>query len=261
VRKLLGVITAGVLLSGCATTIPVNKDVGSLNMNYQTKEAGAATNLVVAIVSPEFAKNSAAGQQQNPNTFSASSTFDGSYKARLTGAIQSTIEELISKRGFTTKGPFATLDDMNYGDKKSMYLISTPKLTINMDQKQTSIGCKGMVCSEQGEIQIGGELTFKLIEPLTGQSMMTKRIDLTSLTTAKVYVKQWQARVDPASMGGMLAKAQAPESLQDNTDRAMTEAINEFYQKAMTKLDTMLSREEMLSFQADIAQLKALKRF
>lgn len=256
-RKLLGIITAGVLLSGCATNIPVHKDTGTLNLSYQTKETGAPTGLTVAIVSPEFAKNAVAQEPQRTMFI-----FDGSYKGRLTSAIQSTIEELISKRGFTTKGPFATLDDMNYGDKKSVYLISTPKLTINIDNHTISQSCAGMVCTEKGTIQISGELIFKLIEPLTGQSMMTKRIDLTSLTSPKEYIKQQQNnRVEQASLGGMIAKANAPESLQDNTDLVSAEAVNEYYQKAMSKLDVMLSREELLSFQADIAQLKTLKRF
>jgi len=258
-RKLLGVIAAGVLLSGCATSIPVHKDVGELNLNYQTKQVGAPTGLTVAIVSPEFAKNSANGQQQN--YYSANKVFESGYKARLTSAIQSTMEELIAKRGFTTKGPFTTLDEINYGDKKSMYLISTPKLSINVDSKLTSRECSGLVCTEKGEIQVSADLTFKLIEPLTGQSMMTKHIDMASLVTPKSYIQQWQNNVDPTSVSGMIAKAKAPESLQDNTDKSITEAINEFYQQAMSKLDTMLSREEMLSFQSDIVQLKAMKRF
>lgn len=200
-------------------------------------------------------------QQQNQHIYSANSVFESDYKARLTSAIQTTMEELISKRGFTTKGPFTTLDEINYGDKKSMYLISTPKLAISVDSKPTSRECSGLVCTEKGEIQVSADLTFKLIEPLTGQSMMTKRIDMTNLSTPKSYIKQWQNYVDPVSVAGMVAKSKAPESLQDNTDKTMTEAINDFYQQAMSKLDTMLSREEILSFQADIAQLKALKRF
>ncbi|MGZ8256602.1 MAG: HpaA family protein, partial [Gallionella sp.] len=232
-RKLLGMITAGVLLSGCATQIPVHKDVGTLSMNYQTKEVGASTGLTVAIVSPEFAKN-APNSQLGQDGFSANTSFDGSYKGRLVSAIQSTMEELISKRGFTTKGPFTALDEINYGDKKSMYLISTPKLTINLKQERTEGVQKGMVYTEKGEIRIGGELTFKLIEPLTGQSMMTKRIDLSSLIAPKIYTKQYQTSIDPVSVAGMIAKSQAPESLEDNTDRAMTDAVNEFYQQAMT---------------------------
>lgn len=260
--RLLGVMLLGIFMSGCATNIPVKRDVGALDMNYQTKEKGTSSDLVVAIVSPEFANNSASGSEPASTKFSATTSFHTSYEERLTSAIQSTIEEMVSKRGFKTKGPFATLDDINYGDKKSMYLISNPKLTINFDHKMTSQGCEGLVCTEIGQVQIGGELTFKLIEPLTGQSMMTKRINLSNLTTPRNYTRQWQnVYVDQTSLGGMLAKAKAPESMVDNTDKAMTDAINEFYQKAMSKLDNMLSREEMMSFQTDIAQLKTLKRF
>lgn len=270
--RLLGMMLLGIFVSGCATNIPVKKDVGALNLNYQSKVKGASSDLVVAIVSPEFTKNAGNTQPQtnayqNPYLvrdaqFSAASLFDTAYKSRLTSAIQSTIEELISKRGFKTKGPFDTLDDINYSDKKSMYLISQPKLTVNIDQKSTRSSCQGMVCTDKGQLQIGGEFTFKLIEPLTGQAMLTKRIDLNSLTTTREYTKQWQnLGVDQASFGGMLAKANAPESLTDNTDKAVADAVNEFYQNAMTKLDNFLSREEIMSFQADIAQLKALKRF
>ena len=41
----------------------------------------------------------------------------------------------------------------------------------------------------------------------------------------------------------------------------MTEAINEFYAQAMTKIDRYLATEEIMAYQKDIESLKNLKRF
>lgn len=267
-------------ISGCSTVVPVQKEIGSLNLQYQTKENGSSTDMVIAIVSPEFVKsengNAQANQGQQNNLFALMAAQRGSsqpsfsansaafsYQPNLINAMQSTLEEMLSKRGFKTKGPYANLDEINYTDKKTMYLIATPKLVLRFDQKQSGENCTRMICTETGSFQISGELTYKLIEPLTGQSMLTKRIDLSSLAISKEYLRQYQQiRSDSEGIAGTLIdKASAPKSISDNTDKVLVDAINEFFQKAMSKIDSQLSRDEILSFQTDINQLKGLKRF
>jgi neuraminyllactose-binding hemagglutinin len=273
------------LFGGCATHIPVQRENANLNLNYQSSIQDALTGKVIAIVSPEFVRDNEVasmkqagqpGMMPNPYLMSlmagaqtfqkpyANATFQREYQSRLRSAMQGSIEELLSKRGFNTKGPFSTLDDITYGDKKGMYLLSVPKITLFFDEKITRQDCKnrGLVCTVEGDFTITGELLYRLIEPLTGQALLTKRIDLSSLNISKTYHKEFQARNNSNGLdGALIDKAVAPDSLHDNSDRVLVEATNEFFQKAMAKIDSLLSREEMLSFEKDIEQLKSSKRF
>lgn len=282
--KFLSLIAVLSLAAGCATHIPVQKESAVLNLNYHSSTHGEATGKVIAIVSPEFNKDNdvasarqanqpgvvpnpllmamMAAQQSVPRPY-ANTAFQ-EYQPRLRMAMQGSIEEMLSNRGFKAKGPFATLDDISYIDKKGLYLVSLPKITLFFDERITRQECKnrGLLCTVEGNFTVTGELMYRLIEPLTGQALLTKRIDLSGLNISKAYRKEFQARNTSNGLdGALIDKAVAPDVLRDNSDRVLVEATNEFYQMAMAKIDNLLSREEMLSFEKDIEQLKSIKRF
>lgn len=287
INQLKFLLATGVLVisSGCTTHIPVQKESATLDLNYRATTRGAATGKVIAIVSPEFVKDNdtasvrqaaqpgvvpnpylmslMTGQQQVQRPY-ANITFLREYQPRLRAAMQGAIEEMLSSRGFKAKGPYATLDDITYVDKKGLYLVSVPKITIYFDERITRQDCKnrGLLCTVEGSFNVTGELMYRLIEPLTGQALLTKRIDLSGLNISKTYRKEFQARTHSNGLdGAVLDKALAPDVLRDNSDKVLVDAANEFYQQAMAKIDGLLSREEMLSFESDIDQLKSSKRF
>ena len=283
--KFLLAIGVLVFLSGCATHIPVQKESATLNLNYKASTRGAATGKVIAIVAPEFVKDNdtasvrqsgqpgvvsnpylmslMSGQQQVQGPY-ANAAFLREYQPRLRAAMQGAIEEMLSSRGFKAKGPYATLDDITYVDKKGLYLVSVPKITVYFDERISRQECKnrGFLCTVEGSFNVTGELMYRLIEPLTGQALLTKRIDLSGLNISKTYRKEFQARTQSNGLdGAVIDKAVAPDVLRDNSDKVLVDAVNEFYQQAMAKIDSLLSREEMLSYESDIEQLKSIKRF
>jgi len=282
--KPLSLIAVLSLAAGCATHIPVQKESAALNLNYHSSTRGEATGKVIAIISPEFIKDNdlasvrlanqpgvvpnpllmamIAAQQSVQRPY-ANTAFQ-EYQPRLRMAMQGSIEEMLSNRGFKAKGPYTTLDDISYIDKKGLYLVSLPKITLFFDERITRQECKsrGLLCTVEGNFTVTGELMYRLIEPLTGQALLTKRIDLSGLNISKAYRKEYQARNTSSGLdGALIDKAVAPDILRDNSDRVLVEATNEFYQMAMAKIDNLLSREEMLSFEKDIEQLKSSKHF
>lgn len=283
---MLRLIFAGIFIvsvAGCATSIPVQKEAVNLNLEYTSSSPkGEATGKVFALISPDFGSNSdasstkpngkvansliaslIAGQQQFAGTY-ANAALQSKYQARLRLAMQNSLEELVSKRGFNVKGPFGTFDDMSYGEKKAAYLAVVPKLTLYFDEQITNQDCsnRGLNCFAEGNFSLAGELLLRVVEPLTGQAVLTKRIDLNSFNIAKKYRREFQARTQSNGLdGALIDKMFAPKELHDNSERAVVEAVNEFYQLAMGKIDNLLSREELLSFEADVDQLKGSKRF
>lgn len=280
----LKVTAIGLMLSmmGCTTlVIPVNSATGNLNLNYRPGTASHTTGKAIAIVSPEFAGTDApAASQPTPSLMTVFGTmvnmpvaqsrfqpqiaYQNTYRPRLKDSMVSGIQEIISNKGFGIKGPYATFDDMSYGDKKDTYLAAVPTLKIYFDAKPQQVACVGQaaICTDQGTFTVTGELVYRMIEPLTGQAIMTKRVNLSDFNITRSYFRQYQWRTNMGDfLSYLFAKLSAPASLSDNTDAVMTDAINEFYRKAMTKIDTMVSTGEILSYEGDVRQLKELKRF
>jgi len=262
------------LLTGCATKIPVKKETGHLNLESPQIKQQSKTNKVLGIVDPQFnykeyAQNKRASMVgllgMNPGayyTFSPAKYFKQNYEDRLKRALETSIQTILLKKGFTLEGPYATFDDITYQDKKKMYLAVIPKVNLDIKKVVNEKKCNDLYCTEKGTIYFGGDVIVTLEEPLTKQIFMKKRINLSDANIKQSYTVQYQVR---ASTGDMLTdtinKMSAPKYLINNTDKAMTDGINQFYKYAVNKINKYLDREEILSYQKDVEQLKKLKRF
>ncbi|UFS63301.1 HpaA family protein [Sulfurimonas sp. HSL-3221] len=267
------------LMSGCSTKIPVKKEVGTLNLQNVPLARESATNETIAIVSPEFAKNAAVQQTANRDAsplalmmqaqmqrtninYSFSNAFQTGYSQRLKSALETSISEILTAKGFTLKGPYSVFDDMTYGEKKTVYLACIPKINLVIDKKITDTNYADLYYEENGVIQIGGNVVVTMMEPMTGQVFMKRRINLSDFNIAEPYIYAKQT-----SQGGngltntAIEKMTAPDELVDTTDVALTNAINKFYAQTVQKLQAYLDREEILSYQPDVENLKGLKRY
>ncbi|CCQ10483.1 hypothetical protein PALB_13500 [Pseudoalteromonas luteoviolacea B = ATCC 29581] len=283
-RYLLTVVLACAALSACKSTPQAKKEISNVNFVYTPVSNAPKTDKTIAIVSPVY--ESSAGQlsssadknltalyaNQLGQSNSVQVNFNHSmnqYTRRLVAAMSDSFNEIVIKKGFKIAGPYTTFDDITYTDKKSAYLALVPNLEIFIDQKRTSNECGRSYCEDVGSIKVSGTLNVKLIEPMTGQTFLSKRINLADLTESKVYTKRWHYQQQSNSLVGLALNAAidatADESkdkpLIDDTDKVLVDALNEFYAKAMSKVDSYLSHEEILSFSGDVEKVKGLKRF
>jgi len=264
------------LVSGCSTKLQTKKEMGHLNLQVKAYEQEKATGLLIAIVAPEFQTNGKEDAKPAPANpyealmrarggnanYSFNTAFINSYQTQLKRAMKDNFSELMTKKGFKLKGPFETFDDLTYTDKKDVYLAVVPKLNISIEKKVHTRDVERLYLHEDGEIQVTGDLVIKVIEPLTQQTFVSKRINLSDLNIVEDYIYEKQTQVGGDGLVGMaMDKASAPDSLTDNTDVALSNAINKFYAEANNKIKRYLSREELLSFEKDVSALKTLKRF
>ncbi|MDM8558183.1 HpaA family protein [Candidatus Parabeggiatoa sp. HSG14] len=277
--KFLGIFLVVTFVASCGLKlhpIQVKREVGQLNLEYELPRQNRQTKYVIAIVKPEFADLQTEQGPRPTNAFEAamlqqarmkqkreeqldynfSEKFHGNYKARLVDAMKDSLQELLSKKGFKTKGPYATFDEITYVDKKTIYLASVPSIKLYFDDKITQQACSRRYCTKEGEIQITGELIYKLIEPLTGQTMSNHRINLSNFGISRTYKHQYLTE-----SGNIGTLSDDHPVLLTNTDKVLVEAINEFFTKAMEKLHKLISREEIINFAGDVRQLKKTKRF
>lgn len=264
------------LVSGCSTHIPVNKKVGHLNLENERFIKEEKVENVIAIVSPVFATHEEKeandpmsymqklmAQRVRINAdYNFQTEFRSNYAKRLVDSFESSLSEMISSKGFNLQGPYGTFDDMTYKEKKKVYLAFVPRVDLQIEQKISNTENHRLYTHQDGVIQIGGTLLITMVEPMTGEIFLKKRINLSDFNIQESYVFERQFRERSGGLdSALIDKATAPKIITDTTDIAMTKALNEFYSKAMKKINKYLDREEILSYEEDIVKLKGLKRF
>lgn len=270
--RILPLVLLSITVVGCSQ-IPMKKERGQVNFDYRSQQSGEPTSKMIGLVASEVESPqlSNAHAPSNPfmalalanaqNGFNANKAYNDSYQAQLMTALNNNFESILTAKGFNTKGPYQTFDDIAYGDKKQMYLAVVPRLNLAVVQKSDGVSCKATHCVDSGNVQITGEMLLKVIEPLTGQSMLNKRINLSDFNISESYTKEWEKRNDGGLVGMAFNQVLKPDQLVDNSEKALTDALNNFYAKASSKVDSYLSREELLSLESDVNQLKELKRY
>ncbi|MBI1424728.1 MAG: hypothetical protein GC149_14885 [Gammaproteobacteria bacterium] len=268
--KLLAVLT--LMLAGCANTTPVKTEPPVLKFDYHTQANAPENGKIIAITSYQFLTNNAPRTKQ-PDAgllnfklasdvvqFSAVTNYHENYELQLQTAMQSALAEMISKRGFTVTGPFKSSEEIPYTDKKHLYLIILPRLNLDIEQRPTTKSCIHSICTDKGVITLGGSLLLRFIEPLSEQTLLTKRIDLTEPGISKNYIHQYPQVTRKAVMQGLMYSDNELNSLIDDADKQLVDALNEFYRAAMTKTDALISAKELLSHQDDLDQIRGFKR-
>jgi hypothetical protein len=92
-------------------------------------------------------------------------------------------QEVLSARGFTVRGPFASYDELTFPDKSNSDLILTPTLDVSFrlqniraTQNLVLLGPKTMKL--EGDFTVGGRVTLSVNESLSNQRMWYKSIDI-----------------------------------------------------------------------------------
>jgi neuraminyllactose-binding hemagglutinin len=91
---------------------------------------------------------------------------------------------------------------------------------------------------------------MKIVEPVTNQALINRRINLSDFTLSKPYIyeRETQQSAQTGMVGSMMNQLGKPDSLTDNTDKVTADLLNEFYAKSVENIVQYLSREELLDF-------------
>lgn len=245
------------MFTGCGTKLKVERQTGELDLKLNTKlKKEEQTNKVIGIVDSSFVLN---GVTKNKNL---SDSIDAKTR-QFVNALSVSVTEIISAKGFKLKGPYKTFDDITYSDKKMIYLSVVPKLDVEIKAEINSNDTGKLYKQVSGVLKPYGSLVLSVVEPMTGQVFIKRRIDLNSLNIEEPFSYGIQTSTGDGSISGALVdKAfRANTKLVDNTDVAVTNIYNKFYKYSMEQIQKYIDREEILSFENDILKLKGLKRF
>lgn len=191
-------------------------------------------------------------------------------------------DKVLIAKGMTTKGPFPTLDEITYADKKGSELALTPKVFINTDIKyvgghaladgsNSQPGQKiymgeyepgkhwGM---KEYEITITGWFVFVLQEPLSTEKMWIKRLELDEY-------KERGMECYEAEPAGYVQKGVFYQTGWSVTDRmimdqkpdSVANALKRYYPSILEKLQTYIDVNELKELKEKVEEIRRLKRY
>jgi neuraminyllactose-binding hemagglutinin len=246
--SIVGVVGA-TFFTGCSTKLAMKTEKVNAQFSFDKKlKKSPSVPYVIGIVSPSLKKSEGKVYQ----------TVDSSLRRALNFAIA----EILTAKGFKTKGPYETFDDITYRDKKMIYLAYVPKLNLIVNKMDVKKEYHKLYYHETGIFTLSGSLEISVDEPMTGQAFIKKRINLADLDISEPYIYEKQVSLGDGSLTGALVdKIGASKVLHDNSEAAYARAVNKFYTKAVKRIEQYIDREEILSYKDDILKLKGLKRF
>jgi len=254
------------LLSSCTAVAlppPPTLPVSAWGGNYLFKVSGsepqaapaASVPVTIAVVNPLYKEEESA----------LATPSYGKVGRGFSGSLGSDLEKILIAKGITTTGPFASLDDMTYSDKKSAALTLAPRVFIAADLKYESLqpyegpgnatppvrrGMFGGVVASPGSgytqrrftLSVTGWISFVMQEPLSGEKMWIKKLDL-----------------DAVQMAGTEVRDPNGELKYDGKADAMASALKELYPIIIAQFGRYLDPEEMQNLKAKGEEIRKAK--
>jgi len=233
--------------------------VATFDFTPQGCVAPGVNKITLAIVAPAW---------QNKSTGNAAKVTDGEIiplQARFTQALRDDFLELVNCRGFATKGPFNTFDDMVFPDCDGSNLLLEPVVEANVQYTDIRklAHCKGafgnVMCTVDalggtspteytvsGTLVFSGRVTLSLKEPVTNTRMWTKSIDIGNTSVpfqgTTVFSSVMTNNPDFRKDVGLL--------------NALTPKMEEIYRTVLTTSDKYLDPTEMKLVSTQAADVK-----
>jgi hypothetical protein len=233
-------ITVSVLLSLSACSTP--QPAPSLNLSYTPAVRSTRGNsITVALVKPLFTGT----QQVNDNSDkepgppdAIAQIYNNNYSQRLQNALLASIENILSARGFIINLSFGTFDQIPLTDKQKIDLIVLttfdlgPLVTNNQTIYQYPTGTR--LVTNVGTVELIGTLTVEFVDPLSKTKVMTKTVDVTSLSS------------------------NAPVEYNDQTEAGdkFIELLNRIYPRLMARVEKEINTNDLQEALKNFKRLK-----
>jgi len=194
------------------------------------------------------------------------------------------MDKILIAKGLTSKGPFASIDELTYSDKKVSDLTLAPQVFITSEVKygpwQNASGNYQVedrtipVMIRSFELRVGGWVTFVMQEPLSGQKMWIKKIDLEDkvITGQEFCEAKPSYRSETYTTGNgslffptenhtkqVFSNWQVGDIIYSENVDGMANYIKEIYPAIMQKCWTYIDPAEIESLKVKVAEIRTMK--
>ena len=240
-----------VACSSSKTAAPPKAPPYTPRFAYPSEQSPEKLDVTVGLVNPQWGGNGA--------EFYAENKKDSVVKSFI-GGLRTSVNELLSNKGFNITGPFHSVDDMTFPEKKSadfvVYLendIAGGLNITNMRQEtvKTTSG-EGVVTVCEAAISVGGTISIIAKEPLSGEKMWVKRIEIPEET------KPIDLQSETYGAIAKICNKQATTSGSRDDWGRMHVAM---FQRVMKAMDKYINGEEFQVLKKQAAELRAKKTY
>lgn len=173
------------------------------------------------------------------------------------------LDKIIVAKGMTAVGPYLTLDDVTYPDKKNADLTLAPRVFLTTDAKlgnsyQREYNGIGHL-EKAFTMKVGGWVAFEMREPLSGQKMLVKKLELEEKEVRGVEI--YQAIAVRKNQYGHVLEWGEGKLLYSGRAEALADALKEYYPIIMQKAWTYLNTDEILDLKEKTKEIRARKVF
>ncbi len=236
------------------------------NFGYAVPASGRKIDVTVGIVAPQFSGDGIDWWKSRKT--------DDVTKAMVRN-LRTSFTELFTAKGFNTAGPFDSVDDMTFPEKKGSDFVLYPDFDVDMtmvaiggvapatpvQEKPKAEGASfslGDMLGGGGKdapavsatakctatLKMSGTVLLTVKEPLSGEKMWTKKIDV-SEPIQKLEFTGYQCNVENGQMRG--------------ASDAWAKANEDMYQSVMKSLDRYVNAEEFQDLKKQSLDLRAKK--
>ena len=147
-------------------------------------------------------------------------------------------ESMLVSRGFTTKGPFDSEEDLTYQDKKDCNLLLRPRCSLNISVSNPTNSLERV----SGTANVKWEMFLEILEPLSTEKLWQKRLPAVSSPFEFRYFYSTSPWYDEnGTRRGYVRNGLT----WDNRAQRLAGALTELYKGCMEKSWKFFSPEEM----------------
>ena len=229
--------------TGCLTARPPRIAEPTPNFSWEPPSKEPSSGMSISMVTPALSSESKLGSY-NQNK----------YFEMFMRSLQGDLERTLLAKGFIVKGPFRSLDDMTYPDKKAAPLTLFPEVVLVLNESYTlNVAEPGPFGSQsvrrQGTVAASGLVKFTVIEPMSVQKIWLKKVDLPQATST----------IDVDLFMDETGRLNQFHDNRDNSDAAVIDVLNKAYPEIMQKFWSYLNGEEIAAMRRSADEVRARK--
>jgi hypothetical protein len=245
------IVVAVVLMQGCMAAAPAapEKPPYQPNFTYAVADSGHKIDITLGIVAPQYSGDGVEWWKQNKT--------DG-ISAAMARGLRTSFTELFTAKGFNAAGPFDSVDEMTFPEKKGCDFVLYPDFDVQIsmvtrggvqdqpkpETKIFSLGPSAAPSSCSAKLVMSGTILLTVKEPLSGEKIWIKKVDISQPDRMLDFTDTDCIVADGTLRGARDAWAKANEDV---------------YQNVMKSLDRYVSVELFKDFQHQSQELRTKK--
>lgn len=274
-----GTVTIGFMLA-CAESAPVaprqlppvpsSSWGGSYSYKYEPpeKKNPASVQATIVVVNPFYKESESA--LIDPLYTKVAKGFSASMGVDM--------DKVVIAKGMMVKGPYTSLDDITYSDKKISDLTLVPKVFLTTQIKyvgelarheyRNDAGKEEMRIDRKFEMKFSGWIAFVMQEPLSGEKMWIKRLELDDTVVQDIESYEAIPKYQTTRSGCFneiehtwLVGYDRGKLLYDGKVDAMANMLKKTYPTIMEKCWIYIDTQEVLALQEKTKEIRVLKRY